>query len=169
MRILRPMLRRGHVPGRVARGSAVGLFIAFTPTVGIQIAMVLGLWAAVRWLKRDWDFNAVVAVGWTLVTNVVTAPPLYFLFVQTGRLMLVRWEDVGNYATFFDRFRHAAPDGVGWFQAAWADVAYLFDTFGLPMFVGCLPWAVLAAWLGYRWTLRLVLARQARRMRRQRP
>lgn len=163
MRILRPMLRHGHSPDYAARGSAVGLFIAFTPTVGVQIAMVVAVWAVVRWFKRDWEFNPVIAAGWTFVTNVFTAPPIYFLFVQTGRLLLGRWEDVVDYATFFGRFQHAESGDIGWMQAIWSEAVFLFDTFGLPMVVGCLPWALLSAWLGYRWTLKLVAVRRARR------
>lgn len=166
MRILRPMLRHGHPPEHAARGSAVGLFVAMTPTVGIQIAMVVALWAVVRWAKRDWDFNVVIAAGWTLITNVFTAPPIYFLFVQTGRLMLGRWDEVADYATFFSRLRHAEAGDVGWVQAIWSDAVFLFDTFGLPMVVGCLPWAVISAWLGYRWTQKLIQVRRARRAHR---
>jgi uncharacterized protein (DUF2062 family) len=34
------------------------------------------------------------------------------------------------------------------------------------LFVGSIPWAILSAWLGYRWSLRLVREFRMRRVRR---
>ena len=39
----------------------------------------------------------------------------------------------------------------------------IFEAWGVPMFVGSVPWALLSAWLGYRWSLNLVRRFRGRR------
>jgi uncharacterized protein len=68
-------LRRGTEAG--ARGVAVGLFIALTPTVGIQTLLLAGICM----LSRA-NFLAAFAVSW--VANPFTIGPLYWLFHQIG-------------------------------------------------------------------------------------
>ena len=55
--------------------------------------------------------------------------------------------------------------GAGWIETFWLKPYNLFANFGVPMFVGSLPWALLGGWLGYVWTLRLIQRLPARRAR----
>ena len=91
-RIIAPMVANRNLPGHSARGSAFGLFISFTPTVGIQMPLVFILWVLTRWFKKEWDFSLPIAIAWTWVSNVATMVPLYYLFLVTGRIMLGRWD-----------------------------------------------------------------------------
>ncbi len=77
LRLVIPVLRSSATPEYTARGVFVGLLVAMTPTVGIQMAIVAVIWAVVRMVRPAWDFNVVVGMLWTWVTNVFTPPPLY--------------------------------------------------------------------------------------------
>ena len=171
-----PLKRSRHPPDYVARSVAVGLFWALTPTVGVQMAIVLVHWLVVRRLGR-WDFNAIHAMVWTWVTNFFTLWPFYYTFYVTGQIMLGRWDDLTGYRGFL-RLTEATlvvdddwnVDPIHWFDtvSTYADV--IFAGWGLALLVGSIPYAALGAWLGYAWTLRFVTGhrqvRLARRLRR---
>ena len=84
-RLVIPILRGKNRPVFTARGVLVGLICATTPLVGMQMAMVAGVWGIQRLVAPEWRFNVVVAMGWTWITNVFTLPPIYYLFLVTGR------------------------------------------------------------------------------------
>ena len=161
-----PLHRSKHPPEYTARGVFFGLLIALTPTVGIQMPIVFGIWLLVRRLRPSADFSLVVALAWTWVTNVATAPPLYYLYIVSGRIMLGHWDNLQGYDVFAERLAQTMPQDAGWLETAWLYVVNLFDIFGVPLFVGCLPWMVFGAWAGYVWSLglltRLRLARERR-------
>jgi uncharacterized protein (DUF2062 family) len=171
-KLLHPLLRSRHPPEYTARGVLIGLTIALTPTVGIQMPAVLAVWLFVRHVARRWDFNLVVALAWCWVTNIATAPPLYYLYIVTGRILLGHWDEFQGYDRFSERLAAALPRDAGWLESAWISLQSLFENFGVPLFVGCLPWTVLGAWAGYAWSLRLLQRigeiRAERRARRQR-
>lgn len=161
-RLITPILDGKHPPEYTARGVAVGLFMALTPTVGLQIAIIVALWTLVRTFRRQWDFNLVVASAWTFVTNVFTVAPAYYVFVQTGRIMMGRWENLRGYEAYATRFDKTEIPHLSWYEGIWRQTIEIFDVFGLPMFVGCLPWAIGGAWIGYVWSLRLISRHRAR-------
>ena len=105
-----------------------------TPTVGIQMIFVLGTWFLTRRLLR-WDFNIIAACAWTWVSNVLTLLPLYYLFYQTGQVMLGRFDDLMGY----DGFASGGFDDIG----------TIFSQWGVPLILGSLPWMLLSAWGGY--------------------
>lgn len=61
----------------LARGVAVGLFVALTPTFGFQTALMLAACVAARA-----SFPAAFIVSW--VSNPLTVAPLYFAFNAVG-------------------------------------------------------------------------------------
>ncbi len=167
-RLVAPLTRGQHAPDYIARGAAVGLFVAFTPTVGIQMPAVFVIWLSTRIWRPRWDFSLVVAIAWTWVTNVFTMAPVYYVFLVTGRILLGRWERLRGFEVFHDKLTASLGVDAGTFESLWVYMVNLFDKFGLPMWVGSLPWAVLAAWLGYRWSIELVTRIRARRAARRR-
>ncbi len=68
-------------PDAIARGMALGLFIGFTPTFGVQ--MILALLFAL--LLRQNKISTLIGV-W--ITNPVTAPVIYGLEYKIGRMLL---------------------------------------------------------------------------------
>lgn len=141
--------------------------VAFTPTVGIQMPAVFLLWLLARYLRPAWNFNLVAAIAWTWVTNVFTMAPIYYIFLTTGRILLGRWEKLQGFDLFQDRLANSLTVDASPLDMLWLYTVNLFEQFGLPMFVGSLPWSALAAWLGYRWSYRLVIHIWIRRARRR--
>jgi uncharacterized protein len=164
--LIRPMLRAKHPPEYAARASAIGIFMALTPTIGVQIPTIAALWALLRTLRDEHAFSLPLAVAWTLPTNAFTLPPVYYVFLVTGQILLGRWEEIGTYSAVVHRLSVDLDADATWVQALWAHLFNLFDAFGFPLFVGCLPWAIGGAWLGYALTLRLIRARRALRVTR---
>jgi uncharacterized protein (DUF2062 family) len=173
-RLVTPLQRSRHPPGYVARGVAIGLFWAMTPTIGIQMPMVLLHWLMVRKVDR-WDFNLIHAWAWTWVTNFATMFPVYYTFYITGQLIFGNWDDLTGYRGFLELWdtsagattTRASPDGM--LEQVWYSIAGLFDWasnyfvivvkhWGLPMLIGCVPYAIFSAWIGYVWSMRIVIS-----------
>ncbi len=100
-RLIVPIKRSKHPPTYTAHGSLVGLAWAFTPLVGIQMYLVFMTWVIGRKVFK-YDFNLIVALAWTWVTNVATMLPTYYIFYITGQIMLGRWNDISGYQSFVD-------------------------------------------------------------------
>lgn len=152
-RLIIPIARGRHNGVPTARGTAIGLSIGLTPTVGIQMPMIFLLWALLKWFKPDWRFNLIVAFAWTWPTNIVTAPFCYYVFLITGRLMMGDSPYLG-----FDAFR-AHIEGIlaqdaSFLESLWLYTVEIFRRWGVPMFIGSIPYAVLGGWGGYVLTLK---------------
>lgn len=75
------VLHADDPPDRIALGMAIGVFVTFTPTVGVQMAIVLFL----TWLLRA---NTAVALPIVWVSNPFTMVPIYWSSYHVGRFML---------------------------------------------------------------------------------
>lgn len=165
-RLIMPVLRAKHPPEYTARSVLFGLVVAMTPTVGIQMPIVFLIWIAIRFARPQWTFNVIIAMAWTWVTNVFTLAPIYYVFLVTGRVMLGAEGGIGGYDAFASDLKKALSADAGIVESLWVYTIELFRTWGVPMFIGSIPWAALCSWLGYRWSLRMVnrfRGRQARR------
>lgn len=165
-RLIRPLLHPRHPPEYMARGVFFGLFVALSPTTGIQMPLILVLWLLVRRFRSSWNFHLLVAMAWTWVTNVLTIPPLYYLYVVTGRVLLGWWDRIKSFETFESRLSETLSPQAGWLEAIWVYTVNFIEKFGLPVFVGSIPWMILGSWLGYTWSLALIRRIRARRRRR---
>ena len=130
--------------------------MALTPTVGLQMLIVAGVWAMVRVLHPSWGFNVVIGMIWTWLTNVFTAPPIYYAFLITGEGMLGRWGETGGYAMFQQRLVKLLQTDATFLESLLIYVVGIFEAWGMPMMIGCVPWAIGGAFLGYWWSLRLI-------------
>ena len=166
-RLVAPLMRGQHPPEYTARGTAVGLAIALTPTVGVQMPAVFLVWITVRYLRPAWDFNLVVAIAWTWLTNVFTMAPIYYVFLVTGRILLGRWDRLRGFDIFREKLSASLAVDAGPVETLWIYMVNLFEQFGLPMWVGSVPWALILGWIGYRWSLRLVTDIRIRRAQRK--
>jgi uncharacterized protein (DUF2062 family) len=155
-RMILPILRERRPPEYTARSVSIGMAIGMTPTVGVQVALVLLTWMLIHKLYRRWDFSPLIACAWTLISNLVTLPFLYYLFVVTGRIMLGRFENLRGFDSFRVRLGHSVPQDASWFDSLWVYTIALFENFGVPLFIGSLPWALICGWLGYKWSLNIV-------------
>jgi hypothetical protein len=169
-RLVIPLMRSPHPPEYTARGVMVGLFWAFTPLVGVQMYLVLMSWLIAR-RTPNWDFNLLIGLAWTWVTNVFTLIPTYYLFYVTGQILLGR----GHAIAAYDHFAHAwqaALEAENYIRAVVAYARTVASEQGVPMLVGSIPYAFGTAWLGYRWSLKFIItlrkARHERKIRRHR-
>ena len=159
------MVRGKHAPEYTARGVAFGLLAAMTPTFGVQMPIVFAAWVVIRAVKPSWDFNLVVGLAWTWTNNFFTVAPAYYLFLVTGRLMMGHWDALSGFGQFQEKLASLLQTDATWYEALWLYVWGIFEVWGVPMFVGSVPWATLSAWLGYRWSLRLIREFRMRRVR----
>lgn len=157
LRLVIPMVRSRQPPENTARAVAVGLFWAFTPTFGIQMALTAVHWYVARSVFKR-DFNVVVAMAWTWVTNFFTLPLAYYTFFLTGQILLGRWSDLSGYESF-QKFWVTALGETGGDPtslAAWDTYfSVIVEGWGLALLVGSLPLAFISYFIGYYWTLRI--------------
>lgn len=164
-RLVIPIARGRHNGVPTARGTAIGLAFGLTPTVGIQMPMILVFWAVLKWLKPQWKFNLLVALAWTWPTNVLTAPAYYYLCLITGRLMMGDSIDLG-FDTFQAHVESVLSQDASFVESLWVYTHEIFRIWGVPLFLGSIPWAVGGTWAGYYLTLKF-LAKLRERQRRQ--
>jgi uncharacterized protein (DUF2062 family) len=164
-RLMIPIHRNRQDPRVTARGVAIGLFFALMPTVGVQLALLGLFWAAMRWLRPQWRFSLMVAAAWIWVTNILTMPFIYYVFLVTGKLMMGMDKPFGGYDIFIERMRALLESDASFIHSLYIYTTAIFETWGLPLFVGCIPWAIGGAWGGYAWCLKLVRGIHARRRR----
>jgi uncharacterized protein (DUF2062 family) len=162
-RLVVPVLRAKHPPSYTARSVAVGLLVAMTPTVGAQMVIVLAIWFVVRFIRPAWDFNVVIAMLWTWITNIFTLAPVYYLFLITGRVMQGGSGGHSGYDAFTEQLNRTLDSQTGFIESLWIYIVDLFEIWGLPMFLGSIPWAIMSAGLGYWWSLRVATKRRAKR------
>lgn len=164
-RLMIPIHRNREDPRPAARGVAVGLFFALMPTVGIQLFLIGLFWAAMRWLRPHWRFNLIVAAAWVWVTNILTIPFVYYLFLVTGKVIMGEPDPFGGFEPFYERMTGLLASDAGFIESLFVYTVGIFETWGLPLLVGCVPWAIGGSWLGYVWCLKLLRKLHARRQR----
>lgn len=164
-RLIVPILRSRHSPEHTARGVMVGLVCACLPSPVGQMAIALGAWVVARRLFK-WDFSLIQGLAWTWATNVFTAAPCYYTFFLTGQILLGRWDDLGGYDSFVHTFTTTMSSETGFLEALAAVGKLVVLDWGFAMWVGSIPWAVLAGWLGYRISLKFVIAYRIARAKR---
>lgn len=117
-------------PDAIARGMALGLFIGFTPTFGVQMALAL-LFAL---LLRQNKISTLIGV-W--ITNPLTAPIIYGLEYKVGRMLL------GLPPLKIERFD-------------WQTAQALGMQVGAPLLLGCLVLGIPCSIIGYSLTARMI-------------
>jgi uncharacterized protein (DUF2062 family) len=125
------LVRLQASPDDIAKGLALGIFIGMTPTFGFQMA--IAVFFAIL-LKE----NKLAAALGVWVTNPVTAPFIYALEYESGRLLLGM-----GHTHLPDKFTFSSLTSLGW------DVL-------LPLCLGSLIYGVLCAVLSYALTLRMI-------------
>ena len=153
-RWLRAVLLLDDTPHSIALGTAIGVFIAFTPTVGVQMLMV-GLVAFLT--HRLFHFNRLAALLMVYITNPLTVVPIYWGCYRLG----ATWFPSDITREDFEHLLHYEG-----FDDWWATVVELFVGIGLPLIVGSLIIATVCAVLSYPtilWLLRQVRGERALR------
>lgn len=125
------VIRLRATPNDIAKGMALGLFVGMTPTFGVQMVIVLALAVLLR-------ENKIAALTGVWVTNPVTAPVIYGLEYEIGRVLLhlprPQMQLQFNYESLVE---------LGW-QVV------------LPLSLGSLIFGLVVGSIGYAVTLRMI-------------
>lgn len=156
VRLIHPILHAHHSPEYTARAVGVGLFVAFTPFFGAHIAIVLAIWLIAKSINRGLSFNPVIASAWTLLSNAFTIVPLFYVFIQTGFFILGRWESMQSFESYRPEFEQTSYANTGWIEIMSLRVLDLLTEFGIPLFIGSLPWALCISIAGYFLSLHFI-------------
>ncbi len=125
----RKLLQLDDTPHSIALGAAIGMCITFTPTVGVQVVLVLILSMFVR-------FNRFAAIMLVYLSNPVTIIPIYYADYVIG--LFVQGESglsLEEFGLLWDQSVSTAGE-VGF----WGATQVLFKSLGndviIPMFIG---------------------------------
>jgi uncharacterized protein len=141
---LRAMLMLDDSSHRIALGGAIGMFIALTPTVGIQMLLVLLLAVTTqRWFR----FNKVAALLMVYVSNPLTVVPIYWFSYKLGTIYFPGHTTRREFEAIFQY-----DDLAEW----WASLTKLFVDVGLPLVAGSLVMATCCGLATYPILLRVI-------------
>lgn len=133
-------VRLRGAPDEVAKGVALGVFIGMTPTFGFQMPLAVFF----AFLLKE---NKLAAALGVWVTNPLTAPFIYTLEYESGRILLGMPRPGFRLEFNADMFR------LGWELL-------------MPLCLGSLIYGVLCAGMSYALTLRLIPTLRTWRIRR---
>lgn len=143
---LRSLLMLDDTEHSIALGTAIGIFLGMTPTVGLQTIAVMLLSVTIRPLFR---FNVMAALIAIYISNPITVVPIYYGLYKVGTWF------VGGSVT---REQFAATLEYSGFSEWWNTVVDLFVSLGEPLLVGTAVVAIPCGLVTYplmRWLLGL--------------
>ena len=147
------LLMLDDTPHSIAMGVAAGVFISFTPTVGLHMALVVLFSLFIR-LNR----TAGLAAVW--LNNPLTAVPVFFFNYLVGTWLLlrpaIRWQEFRDAASQALAFDH-------WYQVLWSmflGLGKLTLEVAGPLWLGSLLMATAVSVPAYFIVRRLVASRQ---------
>lgn len=157
--ILFRLKRLPSSPYRIAVGGAVGVFVVFTPFLGVQLLMA----AIVAWMLRG---SIIASVLTSFVGNPLTYPVIWVATFHLGTLLLGNSTHVelGDIQDKVGALGDAIGNGSG--SSAILAIESLWPIMK-PMAVGSLPLGGLAALVTYICVHRLVKISRAARERRK--
>ncbi|MEQ9363243.1 MAG: DUF2062 domain-containing protein, partial [Leptospirales bacterium] len=145
--------------------SAVGLFWALTPLVGVQMLLVTANWAVFRVFRLH--FHLVIGVAWVWLSNPFTMVPLYYSFYITGYYffsLLGYAIDPVSAATFATVLDEASALGMTGGLIHWME--FMIYQLGWPMLVGGFVLGIPVSIAGYPLTVYFVRRFRLRSARR---
>jgi uncharacterized protein (DUF2062 family) len=157
-RFIIPVFRSPHSAEFTARGVANGVFWGLTPTIGLQTFAIVATWFITKRLLGT-DSSLVQALLWVWINNPVTMVPMYYAFYVTGLWLSGTAVPATGYESFLALWDR--PE-LGWLER----VTAIGRAVGVPLMIGCIPYAALGAGLSYRWAL-VVIRRRRHRLRRR--
>ena len=149
------ILHTDDSPSRIARGVAIGVFVAWLPLIGLQMLIALGLSFIFR-------ANKLVGLSVVWISNVFTLVPIYYPSYRLGSALL------GTDAVGTEAFTHEFTE-IYYSSEPWASrlkelADLLFEGILYPTFIGSLVLGFLLAIVAYFLTIKAVKRYRARRI-----
>lgn len=158
LRVLyRKVMAGKGTPHQIALGAAIGIFVALTPTVGLQmiIAVIIAKLFGANWL---------VAAPMAWLTNPVTAPPYFYGTYKLG-LSLMGGEE--GYDVFGKIIELAEKAAQGNMLTFFGEMFKLTHDILLPLWIGSIVVATVVGLGVYPVVLRMVVGYRADRKKRR--
>lgn len=167
--VVHRVLRVDDTPHRIAMGVAVGLFVAWTPTMGVQMILAFAVAALLR-------ANKAIAVALVWLTNPFTMLPVYYINWFVGRTIVPTTDHLALTEAYI-RLGELARHSQSWFELLgklghptfWKSLARIFLELGFDLWVGSFVLGAVLAVLGYFTTVHTVISYRQRRSRRREP
>jgi len=152
--LIRPVFESVSPVNETALGSAIGMFVGMTPTVGIQMWIVFLIWLGFKYFF-NLRFDLLVGTALVWISNPVTMIPLYYGFLSTGYRFLtvsgispVPLElSYKGFATQLSAILNAQQDGT--LETIVAGTRFLLFDLGFPMLIGSLFFAIPLSLVSY--------------------
>ena len=155
-RLIQPMARAQGSPTSIARGAALGIWVALTPTVGVQMFLVTVLALPLR-------ANIPIPLALVWVSNPFTVIPMYYSYYWLGTVVLgIETRGYRALAASFGEQIKAIAD-----QSLLTGLGILGAEVLWPLAVGSVIIATVLAIPAYQIGLRLAARRRARMLREQ--
>lgn len=147
-KLIRPIFIINGSTHSIALGVALGLFIALTPTVGIQMLLVLLIGTLIK-------ANRIIGVILCWISNPITFLPMYYGYYCLGaELMGI---ETGTFESFSQLFK--GDDDIGFLAA----LAVVMDNFAAPLWIGSLIVALVVSIPSYPITMIVLNRHRAKR------
>ncbi|MCB9638435.1 MAG: DUF2062 domain-containing protein [Myxococcales bacterium] len=165
-KVIKPLIEQEGTPESLALGAAVGMFIALTPTVGIQMTVAVITGTLINRYTR-WTMNRLVAVAMCWISNPITMLPMYYIdlwlgWILTGRGWMPPMNLEGWQRQFSSYLQRDPSQMTVWDQVKGFVMAGLGEL-AVPMWIGSLIIATLIAIPTYPVTLAIVRRYRARK------
>ena len=129
------ILHADDPPHRIALGLAIGVFVAMTPTIGIQMVIAVFL----CWLLRA---NKLLGVAVVWLSNPATALPIFFMNYAVGNTILRReWVRQG----YWKALRNPPPEWWNTIKFYWSEFLHI----AAPLWLGSLLIGFLVGYITY--------------------
>lgn len=150
--IIKPVIESVAPVKEAALGSAIGMFVGMTPTVGIQMWIVFMIWIFCKYILKI-KFDLVIGTALVWLSNPITMGPLYYGFLITGYKFFAfigLEKSMVNYQSFSLRLETivSTPD-AGKMDIVYEAGKYLIVDLGYPMILGSLFWAIPLSIISY--------------------
>ncbi|HBH27638.1 MAG: DUF2062 domain-containing protein [Desulfofustis sp. PB-SRB1] len=159
--LIKWLVRLRRSPRAIAGGFALGTFVAFTPTVGIQFAIVI-------FLATIFNLNRGAALVTIWITNVATMTPIFTFNYMVGSLF---WSgpSVKEVASVFMELTNTLVKMELWDMLdQFRTVLNLSTDIIVPLMIGSVMVGAVAAGLVYVASMTVMRSLAARRYRRRR-
>jgi uncharacterized protein len=140
-----PIARSKHDRKVLSRGVFVGFFIAFTPTVGFQIPLLISIWLCFKVIFK-FNFSLSIAIALSWISNPFTAAPLYYIYYLTG-VLITNEPSPSITIESIKKILNNSQDNN--YYNSLILIYNMTIEFGTILLIGCMPFAILFGVAGY--------------------